>query len=364
MGLETKIIDGEGSKKRVGSKTTEEFGTGLKVYTFEGNPLGFQSATFVNDTYGAALNQDATTGGTPDQVHNGIDSVLWTAAATVGTWTFNSTAQARSGTNSIDATATTNNDLATISKGSSLTIANYEALTGWIYITSWPTSGTKDVQIEGYIGATATVVSSVLDLSSYIDTTLFNTWQKFTIPFADFAFTSSTLDAIRIRTIDIGGGAAPNYYLDDIQFEETGGPIIFTVGPDPGKKWRITHLSYILADAYAGTVTNGTMPSIPYTGFLGVGTLANGTVIRRIQYGEIRFSNTTTDFIDYISTAAPKKVISGSDGTNTWVRLEAEFQAPIIFDGDKGDRYELIISDDLSGLLYYRAVIAYCEELE
>jgi hypothetical protein len=363
MGLETKIIDGEGSKKRVGSKTTKEFGTGLKVYTFEGNPLGFQSATFTNDTYGAALNQDASVGGTPDQVHNGIDSVLWTAAATVGSWAFNETAQAHTGTKSIDATGTVNNDLATISKGSSMTIANYQALTGWIYITSWSTSGTKDVQIEGYNSATVSVEGTTINLSSYIDTTLFNTWQKFTIPFVDFAFTSSTLDAIRIRTIDVGAGAPPNYYLDDIQFEETGGPIIFTVGPQPGEKWRITNLSYILADAYAGTVTNGTMPSIPYTGFLGVSSLTNGTTIRRIQFGETQFSNTTTDFIDYISTAAPKKVISGSDGTNTWVRLEATFENPIIFDGGKSDRYELIINDDLSGLLYYKAVIAYCEEL-
>jgi len=331
MGTNSKIKDGEGTSLAAGVKNTESFGNGLKVYSYEGNPLGLGTRFFTNDTYGSNINKDATTGGTPDQVHDGIDSSLWTASAISGSWTFNSATQAHGGTQSINATATTNNNVAQFAKGSNLTIANYVTLTGWIYITGWSTGGSvKEIEVIGWDTGTAAAVSSIVNLSDYINTTSFNVWQKFSIPFADFAFTASTLDAIRVTTRDQGGGPPPNYFLDDLQFEQTGGAIIYSVGPPPGKIWKITNVSYILADAYAGTVTNGTMPSIPYDGFLGVSTLAIGTIVRRIQLDEVKFSNTTTDLIDYLSTGAPKKVLSGSDGVNTWVRLEAEYPHHIL----------------------------------
>lgn len=362
MGLNVKIEDnGNGTVAEVESK--KDTGNGLKVYTYEGKPVQSQNAFFTNDTYGSDLNQDGSAGGTPDQVHNGIDSVLWTASAISGTWTFNSTAQAHTGSNSIDATSTVNGETAQIAKGSNLTIANYVSLTGWIYISAWSTSGTKDVQIVAWDTGTASAVSSTINLSSYINTTSFGTWQQFSIPFAAFGFTSATLDAIRITTVDIGAGPPPDYYLDDIQFEQTGGGITYTIGPDKGEKWYITHINHVLVDAYAGTVTNGTMPNIPYDGFLGVNTLPSGIVIRRIQFEEATFSSTNTDFIDYINTPLPKHMISGSDGTNTWVRLESEFPTPVLFDGDKGDRFEIIINDDLTGLLYYKSSIVYSDAI-
>lgn len=354
-----KIQDGEGSKRIAGVKNTREYGNGLKVYAFDGNPLELGQRNFTNETYGSALNQNATATGTPDQVHDGIDSVLWTASAISGTWTFNSTAQAHTGTNSIDGTATVNGSIAEIDKGSNLTIGNYSNITGWIYISAWSTSGTKQVNIYGWDTTGATAVSDLVDIGNYVNITTTGVWQQFSIPFADLNFTASTLDAVRIQVVDIGGGQAPNFYLDDIQFEETGGSIIFTVAPDPGEKWWVKGLNYVLVDAYAGTVTGGTMPSIPYTGFLGVGTLTNGTLVRRIQFGEVKFSSTTIDLIDYIVTGAPKKILSGSDGTNTWVRLEADFTYPVLLDGDRGDRYEIVINDDLTGLLQYKANIVF-----
>ena len=363
MSVEVEIKDGTGTngKAKVVSKA---HGPGVQVYTSDINPLGFQSAFFTNETYGSELNQDATVGGTPDIVHNGTDSVEWTGSSIVGTWDFASTTVAHSGTKSIDATATVNNDVAQFAKGSNLTIANYVSLTGWIYITSFPTSGTKHINIYGWDTGTAAQVSATLNIDDYVDTTILGTWQKFSIPFADFAFTSTTLDAVRIRTVDIGGGQAPNYYLDDIEFEETGGPIIFSVGPERGEIWRITHLTYTLVDAYAGTVTNGTMQSIPYDGFLAVPKLVTGSNIRRIQYGEARFTATFKNMIDYIVTPAPKTITSGSDGINTWVRLEAEFPHPIIFDGTKGDKYEFVVNDDLSGLILYKGSVSYGEVVE
>ena len=357
--IKSKLQDGEGKSHFAGVRHTDTFGNGLKTYTYQGNPLGLGQRFLTNEIYGDALNQNATTGGTPDKVHDGIDSSLWTASAISGTWTFNSTTVAHAGTRSISAIATVNNSVAQLDKGANLVLANYVTLTGWIYLTGWSSSGTKHVEIYGWDTALATQVSLTLNIDDYINTGTLNTWQKFSIPFVDLGFTAPTLDAVRIRTVDLGAGPPPNYYLDDIQFEETGGSIVYSVGPPKGEKWCVKGFNYIMADAYTGAVTNGTMPSIPYTGFLGVPTLTNGTTVRRIQFDEIQFSNTTTDFIDYIATAAPKQISSGSDGTNTWVRLEAAFIDPVVLNGDKGDKYELVVNDDLTGLLYYKANIVY-----
>lgn len=70
-----------------------------------------------------------------------------------------------------------------------------------------------------------------------------------------------------------------------------------------------------------------------------------------------------TDFIDIMSMAERVTYQSGSDGTNTWVRLESEFPTPVLFDGDKGDRFEIIINDDLTGLLYYKSSIVYSDAI-
>jgi len=365
--LNSKISDGEGSKCSAGVKRTRTYGNGLKVYSYDGSPLRYNYASLLNDTYGAAINQDATTGGTPDQVHDGIDSALWTASfiGGGGSWTFNSTAQAHTGSNSVDATGSNNNSTAQFDKGSNLTIANYVSFTGWIYITGWSTGGSrKDIEIFGWDTGTAAAVSSVLNIGDYVDTTLFNTWQKFSIPFADFAFTSATLDAVRIRTIDIGGGPPPNYYLDDLQFEETGSLLIYSAGPELEDTWEVTSFNLIMADAYAGTVTNGTMQSIPWDGFLGVSTLSTGIILRIYVGGEIMDSYTFVDFIDIITQATKKEIISGSDGTNTWFRIDFNLDYPFTLKGDLGDRVEILITDDLSRLLLCKANINYGTHIE
>ena len=357
--IKAKIQDGEGTSHFAGVRHTDKYGNGVKVYTYEGTPLTLGQSFLTNDAYGNAMNKNATTGGTPDQVHNGIDSILWTASSVSGTWNFNSAFFPHSGARCIDATSTSNNDVAQFSKGPNLTIANYVSLTGWIYLSGWSSSGTKHIEVYGWDTGTGTQVSLTLNIDDYISTGTLNAWQKFTIPFADLGFTTTTLNAIRVRTVDVGAGPPPNYYLDDIAFEQTGGSIIYSVGPPPGEVWYVKGFNYIMADAYTGAVANGTMSGIPYTGFLGVPTLTNGTVVRRLQFGKAVFTNITKDFIDYISTGAPKNIVSGSDGVNTWVRSEAIYPDPVILDGSRDDKYQILINDDLSGLLYYKANIVY-----
>jgi hypothetical protein len=352
MGIEAEIKDGEGTNGKAGVRTTNLYGSGIKSYTYSGTRREHNGVFALNDTYGSNMNQDASVGGTPDQIHDGIDSVLWTASALSGTWTFNSTAQAHTGTRSIDATATVNSNEAQFQRGSTVDLSNYVSITGWVYLTSWSTSGTKGIGIRfrdsGIDG------TDELDLSAYIDTTLFNSWQKFSIPLSTFTITDSTIDQLVVKTIDIGAGPPPNYYLDDIQLEETGGAIIYDITPQREDTWRIHSLHFTMVDAYAGTVASGTMQGIPYDGFLAINTLSNGISIQRIQDDKIEFSIIFNDFIDILASTAEKKVISGSDGTNTWVTVELKFPEPFDLHGKHGDRIEIAIQDDLSGLLFFK----------
>ena len=76
---------------------------------------------FLTDENGSpAMNVDGSVGGSADGVHNGTDSVLWTGSAISGTWDFASTAQAKAGTKSIDATATANGDQGLLTRASSI----------------------------------------------------------------------------------------------------------------------------------------------------------------------------------------------------------------------------------------------------
>lgn len=363
MSITVEIKDGEGSGIVAGVRETKAHGNGVKVYSYEGNPLGFQSAFFINPEYGSNLNQNVTAGGTPDRAHDGIDSTLWTGSNVVGTKaTFNSTDRAYAGTRSVKWDNPALNDIIAFDKGSNLTVSNYATLNIQVNIDKDWTVG-DSIVIYGYDSGTLITVGVEIKLEDYINETSFDIWQAANIPLADMGLTSGTIDELRMM-LSGKNGKAPKVYFDEIQFVETGTPIVFSAGPPKGKIWRVTNFTYIMSDAYSGVVLNGTMASIPYDGFLGVGTLANGTTVKRVQYGEARFTATFKDMIDYIATPAPKKVLSGSDGTNTWVRLEAEFPATILLDGDRGDRYEITINDDLSGLLYYRACLAYSEELK
>ena len=66
--------------------------SGLLVYTVPREQPIPKILPFINDTYGAAMNQNAAFGGTPVNIHNGIDSVLWTGSEPIGTKvTFDST---------------------------------------------------------------------------------------------------------------------------------------------------------------------------------------------------------------------------------------------------------------------------------
>ena len=62
----------------------------LVVATRNLKKLFNQQKFFISQDGSIDLNVDGSAGGTPEQVHDGIDTVLWTGSAIVGpNWTFN-----------------------------------------------------------------------------------------------------------------------------------------------------------------------------------------------------------------------------------------------------------------------------------
>jgi hypothetical protein len=363
--ITSEIKDGEGTSKKAGVQETDIFGNGLKVYTFKGVTREYGGSYLLNDTYGDNMAQDGTPAGVPDPIHDGIDSVLWTASAISGTWTFNSTAQAFAGTRSIDGTATVNGDVAQFDKGSTVTAANYISITGYIYITSWPTAGTKEVLIYSWDTGTGTQVGSSVDIGDFVNTATLNSWQQFTIPLSSLGGTAD-FDAIRIQSVDSGPQQAPDYYLDNIQLEQNGGGGIlqYSTGPEQDDIWKVNALHITIADAFTGVVTNGTLPGIPYNGLLGESTLANGINIRRKKLDDIVFNYIVKDFIDIMSIPADKIFNYGGDGTNSWISITLRFNTPFLLYGSTNDKINTIVSDDLSGLLYFKMSISYGQKVD
>lgn len=330
---------------------------GLLVFTKNRDEVDLQNKPFINETYGLDLAQDGSaTISSTENVHNGIDTTYWTAAAISGTWTFDSTAQAHAGTRSIDATATVNNDTAQIDKGSTLDLSSYDELTGWIYITGWPTTGSlKDVEIE-FLDSGASLIGSTVNLSSYIDTTSFNVWQKFVIPLTDMGVASSTIQYINIRTRDVGGGAAPDYYLDDIDIIGITGStgLDYIIEPDAGSRYYLQTIKVFLADAY--TATSSGQHAVAYDQLLGVSALTNGILVATVRQEEFDVTYTVSDVGDMIAFPQSRNFISGSDGTNTWVSVELSFSTPLVLSSKNRDSFLIRVRDDLSGLLKFTAI--------
>ena len=318
----------------------------LKTYT---NTLKF----FTNSDYGADMNQNVTMGGTAEEVHNGIDSALWTASDIVGgdKTTFDSTDFAYAGTHSIKVDNSPVDDVFQVVKGSDLDCTGYKSITMWIYVDKDWKAGDQ-IDLYGWDTGTGLQIGDAVDLSNYFTYDQYDVWHKLTIPLTDMGDLSgsTTLDALRVRIVTAERKSA-KFYIDVLQFEETGTPIKFTLAPTRGIWLHVNSFQILMADAYAGTLADATMPSIPYNSLLGVSKLATGITYRRITNGEIISSANIQQFLDFMAFSNAKVTGYGSDGTNTWVTVNMQFTEPVILKSEDEDEMSLTVNDDLSGLL-------------
>jgi hypothetical protein len=322
--------------------------SGLVVYS-EPRKIFYPETRFFEDENGAIdMNIDPTGSGTDENIHDGEDTTLWTASNLVGSnFIFNSSAQANGGTQSVDATATVNNDAALFEDGTTTDMSNFTGLQGAIYVTSWPGSGTKEITVEARL-ATVTAGNSV-NLSNYINTAAQNTWQTFIIPKADMGLGTDTVDELVITTIDIGGGQPPNYYLDDMLWVGTGGlePVAYKIEPVDGENSFISKLSVIMADVVTETAATA------YDKILGLNSLSIGITFTRQADGETIFADPLKQLSDFFQSPADIIFLTGGDSSHRWIKIESSFDPPIELKRD--DFLSMTVNDNLSGLLLLRA---------
>jgi len=332
---------------------------------------------FTSEDYGIDMNIGVEIEDTSStvNVHDGTDNVYWTASAISGNWTFNSTDQNHTpgGQYSIDGTDTKNNNEAQFARGSDLDLTDYNSLSGWVYYTQY--NAGANIDIYGWDTGTGLIVGNSADIENFTNTGILNSWQSFIIPLEDMGLSYQTVDAVRVKTIKGTAKKEPNYYLDDIRFNPktgtaasqnspgvTGDVGTFVVEPDRDTWFHVHKLTLTFAAAYDSTVADGTMPGIPHEGILGV-TLTNGIVYQGIQGGEVQFSTTFLNLIDFIQFPTATIVTQGSDGTFTWFSIDFDYVEPAILKSENSDKLQYIISDNLSGLDFFRIAIAGEEEI-
>lgn len=331
---------------------------GVTAYTtpyIEADP---KNIPFLNPTFGSALNQAITFSGTPEGIHDGTDSVLWTATAISGTWTFDSTTNPQAGTKCVDATATVNNDAALFSDATTTNMANFTAITGQIRLEGF--DSTRGNHVEMQFRLAGTPVGNSVNIDNFIDDTLFDVYQGFVVPKALLGLTTQTVDEMVITTLR-DTGPAPDYRLDAMQIEQTGTPALFIAAPLPGTVFRIEEIVIVLVDALASTLADATMPNLAYNTLLGVSALTNGIVFLRVRNRKVAFAGNIKQLSDFVLFGLVPQAFS--DGTNTTLVLRNQLPVPILMDARVNDSISLTVSDDLSGLVLFRALVRGSEEV-
>ena len=411
--------------KGLDTHETDLYGLGQLVYTRPRREALIATQPLVNPIYGIGMNQNLEFGGTPDLVHDGIDSTNWTASALSGTWTFSSsthayqavstvvdytlltgdtltltgswasspdtltegiewaaatsnTATATSlasaidgiaglsaassgavvtiicdsgiditavtssdGTNlpstgqSVDATATTGGNQALFTRSSSINPGGYVAITGWIYLTGWSTSGTKDVTLQFRLAGVSD--GDEVSIGDVINTGQLNTWQRFNLELTDFSLTGN-VDEIVITTIDVGGGPPPDYYLDFMNIQNSAGTAIFSYQPPADEIYHIISFATVWVDNYTA--------ALEWDQFLSVPELTNGLDVRLILGGELTAGLPLKNLFEWTQFPQVKPIEYTPGATQSMLKTTAEFE--ISLDGRTQDRFTVRVQDDLS----------------
>lgn len=362
MSIKTFITDiSNGLKAKVDNAGDTEK-NGLIVATRPLKILNNKILFFSNPTYGIDMNQSLGASGTAINIHNGIDDVYWTGTNVAGTrFDFNSSVQAYTGSYSIDGSSTINNDESQFEKGSNQDLTGYTSLSGWIYITGWPGSGNIEVQIYGWDVGVG-IVGNIINISGYVDASIFNVWQKFIIPLTDFDLTDKIIDSIRIKTVAIGS-TPPNYYIDDIQIQEKGLPLEYTVKPALGTWLYIDLLNTIMVDELSTVLADASMYNLSYDKLLGVSELSAGIIVQLYKSNNLYVTATFHSLIDFFQIPHRNTLTTGCDGTNTWLNINQKLSNPILLKSENEDKLTMTIRDDLSDLIRLRMSMSGREEI-
>ncbi|MBV1929745.1 MAG: hypothetical protein KUG81_09580 [Gammaproteobacteria bacterium] len=301
---------------------------------------------FINAELGSSMNTDAAFGGTPDGVHDGTDSVLWTGSQVVGTKvTFDSIDRPQAGTKSVKINNPDILDIWAFTRASTIDLTNYTALTFGINIDKDWTGG-DSVSICAWDSGLGQMVGNAVNIEDYITETLFDVWQEVVIPLTALGIEAETIDQFRMEQLTKDGKAAV-FYIDTMQIEETGG-VTFDVEPDVGKDFYISNVRMVFVNNVTGA------PAHEHGDLLGV-TLLNGITINRTSAGIERVGRNNLSLLDLYSSGFSK--ISLDEGaTDSILVMEISFDIPVVLRSEDTDIISFGINDNLSTLIHMSAI--------
>lgn len=351
MSIEAKIIGGKDSK--TADVHQENGNCGVVAYTENLHIREQKTAFAINPTYGIQMAQDLSFGGTPELIHNGTDTVAWTGSNITGSRvTFNSTNRPESGTYSIYMNRPFAGDIWQFDKGSSFDPSAYTAMTMAINVDNNWAPGDSTVMYAFDTGTGLQVGDSV-NLADYFNEGEFDVWHELTIPMTDLGVGANTFDTIRME-VSTTSGTRPRWYIDNMNWQESGGDEEFSITPVGRQKFYVDEVNFYFIDAYAGTLADNSYPNLSYNKILNLAKLSNGIVLSRIQGGVSQFAVTVTCLQDILDGGGEIVQVYG-DGTNTSLHIKVKFMESIILDPRTEDRISIIISDDLSDLVSFKA---------
>jgi len=355
-GIDVRIKGVNNKTKEVSEANTHSLGTlasGIVAYThrLEERIVAFTPA--LNDEFGIEMAIDSSFGGTPVEVHDGTDSVDWTATTIIGTkFTFDSTDQANTGTKSIKSNKAALNDVFQLDNGSDFPLTSSVAITMFVFVdTGWSALSADSVSVIGFDTGSGTAVGNSVLLEDFFQETEFDVWHKLSINLDLMGLVGETIDAFRIQIV-AKSGSGPLFYIDDFQLENTGGATNFEVSPPAGRILCITSASFTFIDALSITLLSNSAPNLSYNKILGVTKLTNGILFQNITGGQVIFSSAIRCIGDSIRGGNVLENII-SDDTNTSVTSTTTFLEPIELDSSRGDKIRIVIADDLSGLISF-----------
>ena len=340
-------IEGGGGGPVAHVEEHERHNPGLVTYTHPLDHYGYSIQPLASSDYGLSMAiNPAAVAPTTTLIHNGGDTAAWTAAAvTGGGFDFTSTAQAFDGTQSIDASVSSNNDIAGFTAPAPLNPTDFTALAFAMYITSFPTTGTKDVTLQLLNGGAA--VGNEVSVKPYVSTQTLNTWLLANIPLTDFGLAGVTqFDELRIKTVDSGRGSPPDYYLDKIELVQTvtgSGVANYRFQPNFGEDYSLLKLRI---NAY-----NTSKTAANPTEFFGLPALAGGFELVLRNKSRVFLSLIARDVWDFLR--APNAEIQTNADGGTGATFILDFEIPIehmLIFGSEGTFVEVRVKDDLSGL--------------
>ena len=311
-------------------------------------------ANFSNETYGVIMDQDASFGGTALEVNDGEDTALWTAQDVAGTkLTAGSADRANTGTKSTKVDNPAANDIWEFDKGSNQDLAGYVALSMAVNVDKdWKND---NIEIYGWDGSAQVGVR--LNLEDYFAERTYDVWQNLIIPLVDLDLVGETIQSIRMQMIQRDGAKAPKFYIDDVQFEQSGAAIVYeAVSPISDARYHATSLVLVFEDAIDISVANGTVAGINPLQILGVAP-SIGIVLQHESMGEIILNEALASIGDMLTLGFEIKSVV-CDGTTTHLALELKFSVPIIVTPPSAtNNFTLSVRDDLTGFSKFRAYL-------